>query len=133
MKGLDTNVLVRYLMLDHPEQAELAARVIEDALRTGEPLFVSGIVMCEFVWVLETAYRLPRARVSDALEEVLRSAQLRFAQPALLWQALVAYREGKGDFADYVLGFEGRNAGCESTFTFDRALRASPAFRVLEA
>jgi predicted nucleic-acid-binding protein len=131
VKGIDTNVLVRYLTGDDPGQSASAARVIEDALDHGEMLFVSAVVLCEMVWVFESAYGLSRSRVADALEGVLRSAQLRFADPALCWRALGAYRAGPGDFADYLIGLEAGAGGASTTYTFDRALRGSGLFTVL--
>ena len=131
MKGLDTNVLVRYLTLDDPAQAEKATAVIEGAARSGEPLWVSPVVLCEVVWVLEAAYRLGRDEILTALEAILRTAQLHFEDKDVLWQALADFREGPGDFADYVIGRSGAALRCTATVTFDRDLRASPLFEVL--
>lgn len=132
MKGLDTNVLVRYLTWDDPDQAERAASVIESAAETGEPLFAGSLVVCELVWVLEGAYGLDRAAVLDVVETVLRTAQLDFDDKDVLWQALGDARRGAADFSDYVIARRGADAGCEHTVTFDRALAASPLFEVLE-
>lgn len=132
MRGLDTNVLVRYLTWDDPDQAERAASVIERAADTGEPLFVGSLVVCELVWVLEGAYGLRRAAVLDVVETVLRTAQLDFDDKDVLWQALGDARRGAADFSDYVIGRRAADAGCEHTVTFDRALAGSPLFEVLE-
>ncbi len=51
--GLDTNVLVRYLTQDDPEQASIATRHIETV---SESFFITSTGLCELVWVLETAY-----------------------------------------------------------------------------
>jgi predicted nucleic-acid-binding protein len=131
MKGLDTNVLVRYLTLDDAVQAAAATEVIEGAARTGESLFVSSVVLCEVVWVLEAAYRLGREQILSTLDTLLRTAQLRFEDKDVLWHALADYREGRGDFADYVIGRSAVAAGCASTVTFDRSLTASVLFEVL--
>jgi predicted nucleic-acid-binding protein len=131
MRGLDTNVLVLYLTLDDAAQAAVATKVIEDAARTGEPLFVSPVVLCEVVWVLEAAYRLGRDEVLGAVEAILRTAQLHFEDKDVLWLALSDYRDGPGDFADYVIGRSGAAAGCASTVTFDRDLSSSALFEVL--
>jgi predicted nucleic-acid-binding protein len=54
--GLDTNVLVRDLVQDDVVQGAAASRAIRAAVESQEPLFLCGIVLCETVWVLETAY-----------------------------------------------------------------------------
>ena len=143
MIGLDTNVLVRYLTLDDPRQAKIATEVIEGATTAGEPLFVSTVVMCEVVWVLQGAYRIPkelvlergyrfdRAHVEHAIDALLRTAQLHFREKDLLLAALADYRGGSGDFADYVIGRDAAAEVCSRTVTFDRALAPSPLFEVV--
>jgi len=131
MKGLDTNVLVRFLTLDDEAQAVRATEVIEGAARTGETLFVSRVVLCELVWVLEAAYRSTREEILGVLESILRTGQMHFEDKDVLWQALADYREGRGDFADYVIGREAVSAGCSSTWTFDRDLASSALFETL--
>lgn len=131
MIGLDTNVLVRYLTQDDPQQASIATCVIQDGADRGETFFVCSPVMCELVWVLDAAYGHDRDEIVEVLEQVLRTRQFVFEDKDLLWQALSDYREQKGDFADYLIGRRSREAGCDRTVTFDRKLRESPHFSVL--
>ena len=49
MRGLDTNVLVRYLTQDDPVQSRRANAVIADALERGEPCSINAIVLCELI------------------------------------------------------------------------------------
>lgn len=129
MIGLDTNVLVRYLTQDDRAQAERASRVIESAA-AGE-LFVSAVVVCELVWVLEEAYDHTRDEIGGVIERLLLTGQFAFDDKDLLWNALADYRRGRGDFADHVIGHLGERAGSTETVTFDRALKASRLFRVI--
>jgi len=131
VRGLDTNVIIRYLTLDHSDQSEVATAVFEDAARHGDPLFVSTVVMCEIVWVLESAYGYARSEVEMALDAILRTAHIHFSDKDLLWKALGDYRASKGDFADFVIGRDGSAEGCASTLTFDRSLGSSPLFDLL--
>jgi predicted nucleic acid-binding protein len=96
--GLDTNILVRYLTQDDPDQSGKVTRAMEEATRSGEPLFVNHIVLCELVWVLEAVYRLPKPKILSALEHILRtwhletvlsegSTRLRAAGPRGHWTA----------------------------------------------
>jgi len=131
MRGLDTNVLVRYLTQDDPVQARKANAVITEAADRGEQCSINAIVLCEFVWVLREAYRLDKPTVTATLEAVLDTAQLVVEQADLARQALEDYRRGRGDFADYLIGWRNRQVGCSDTATFDRALGRSGLFRVL--
>jgi predicted nucleic-acid-binding protein len=127
--GLDTNVLVRYLTQDDPAQAAKATRVIESAEAGG--LFLSAVVVCELVWVLEESYDQTREQIAQVLERLLLSGQLVFENKDLLWQVLRDYRQGKGDVADYVIGRVANRAGASETVTFDRGLKSSELFRLL--
>ena len=133
MTGLDTNILVRYLTQDHPAQSAAAAREIEQAARGGVKLVIGPIVLCELVWVLESAYGHSRAEVAGALDRILRTAQFEVLEKDLLWPAVEEYRRGPGDFADYYLGRRHRQAGAERTLTLDQHLKSSSHFHVLKA
>ncbi len=47
MIALDTNVLVRFLVRDYPEQFSRAKQFIEQKLQEGESFFLSDIVHIE--------------------------------------------------------------------------------------
>ena len=68
MKGLDTNVLVRYLVQDDPEQGEIAASYIREIKASGETCFINNIVLCELAWVLRSAYKLSRDEIISTLD-----------------------------------------------------------------
>jgi len=63
MIGLDTNILIRYLTQDDPEQSKKATREIEKRLNAGDEFFIADIVLCELVWVLESAYGYDRQEI----------------------------------------------------------------------
>lgn len=67
MIGLDTHVLVRYIMQDAAPQAAKAAAFVEN-LTADNPGWISLVSLVELVWVLAAAYGLGRDRALDALE-----------------------------------------------------------------
>lgn len=131
MKGVDTNVLVRYLTQDDPRQAAAAAREIDGAARRGEKLLIQPLVLCELVWVLESAYGVGKEQLLSTLEGILRTSQFEIADKDVVWRALGDYRPGRGDFSDYCLGRSNEGAGAKVTLTFDGALKGDPRFHVL--
>ena len=133
IKGLDTNVLVRYLTQDDEGQAEVAAKTIEEAAAKGEKMLIQPIILCELVWVLESAYDFPKTDRLRALEGILRVAQFEIVEKDTVWQALSDFRQGKGDFSDYYLGRANEKAGAAITLTFDKTLKGLPRFQVLGA
>jgi len=131
MIGLDTNILVRYLTQDDPGQSRKATHEIEKARSAGQTFFIADIILCELVWVLETAYGYDRKEIVPVLENILRTKQFKFDNKDLLWKSLAGYRTQKGDFADHLIGQSSHEAGCRETLTFDTGLKNNPVFRVL--
>lgn len=131
MIGLDTNVLVRYLVQDDAAQARAAASAIEGAASRGEGLFLPAVTLCELVWVLESAYQRPRAVIAAALEQIARTGDFTLEHADHVRAAVTAYKTTSADFADALVGRINEAAGCEHTVTFDRGLRRLPQFRVL--
>lgn len=131
MIGIDTNVLVRYLTQDDAAQARRVDVLVSETIDAGTRLHVDDIVLCELVWVLRGAYRFSKPTVASALDKIMSTALFSFDDRDLLRGALEEYREGTGDFADYVIGRRNSRAGCEQTATFDRSLSDSPSFAVL--
>lgn len=131
MKGLDTNVLVRYFTQDDPVQSVAAERCIQSTCTADQPGLIHAVVLCELVWVLETAYGYSRDQIVNVLDLVLRTRQLQVQDREIMREALTVYRSGKADFADAVIGHGNRTAGCETTYTFDQKAARLPEFTAL--
>ena len=131
MRALDTNVLIRYLIQDDPGQHRQAAKAVEDAEQRHESVFISLIVLCETVWVLEQRYRLPHEAVVAILEDLIDNEVFVVEHPALARAALDRFRKGRAGFADYLIGAVAEHAGSSTTYTFDRDLRGAAGFHVL--
>lgn len=120
MIGIDTNVLVRYIVQDDPKQSQKANHFIESARAAERPIFINGIVLCELVWVLETAYNYPKQAIVNVLEKILRTRQFSIHQPEIIWQALSSYHHAGADFADHYIARLNAYLECEHTVTFDK-------------
>ncbi len=131
MIGLDTNVLVRYLVQDDPVQAGKAARLIEQAADHGDRLFVSCIVLCELVWVLSGCYGATKPELVEVLGKILDTAQFEIEHKDCARAALTDFRTHRADYADCLAGRIGRALGCRSTCSFDKGAGALPTFTPL--
>jgi predicted nucleic-acid-binding protein len=129
MIGLDTNVLVRYIMQDDAKQAALASRLVESL--TDSAGFIPLVVIAELSWVLSSAYSLSREQLAEALEGVLRSKEWVVEKADIVWQAVRLFRSGSADFADCLIFRSAAAAGCEKTMTFDRDAAKSGAMTLL--
>jgi predicted nucleic-acid-binding protein len=122
--GLDTNVLVRYIMQDDVKQSPLATRLIES--RSAEsPGFVPIVSVVELVWVMSSAYELDKRQLIQALEGILRTKELMVERAETVWKALRLFQSANADFADCLIERSAAALGCEQTMTFDRAAAKS--------
>jgi predicted nucleic-acid-binding protein len=119
MIGLDTNILVRYVMQDDPKQSAKATRLIE-SLAPEAAGFVSVIALIELVWVLTSCYDLTREQIAQALDALLRAKELVLDRAEQVSQALRVFRASSADFADCLIERTAHAAGCDRTMTFDR-------------
>lgn len=118
MIGLDTNVLVRYIMQDDPKQSAKATTLIE-SLNADRPGFISVVSILELYWVLTSCYDLNNDQVTVALEVLLRTRQIIVDRADQILRALRVFESGKADFADCLIERTAASAGCEETLTFD--------------
>lgn len=131
MIGLDTNVLVRYLAQDDQQQFARAERFISSAKSSGHTLFLNHVVLCELVWVLEGAYRHSKSEIVEVLDRLLLTSDFEIEDRDTVYGALAGFRKAEGDFSDYLIGAKNRQSGCETTATFDKALKDAPDFTQL--
>jgi|WetSurMetagenome_2_1015567.scaffolds.fasta_scaffold42173_4 predicted nucleic-acid-binding protein len=131
MTGLDTNVLVRFFVRDDTGQADIASARIKNIVSGGGSCHVNVVVICELVWVLESAYGYRRQEIADLLEKMLATRQLDIEAKDIVRQAALDYRRGRADMADYLIGRINHFHGCSRTITFDKALKNTGLFDVL--
>jgi predicted nucleic-acid-binding protein len=131
--GLDTNVVVRYLVQDDPAQSAAATRLMEGSLSADVPGFITGITLCEIVWVLAECYEADRGRIGSVIEGLLASRQLIVEDSEIVWNALHDWRKSSADFSDALIGRKVITRGGEKTVTFDRAAAKLPGFELLKS
>ncbi len=131
MIGLDTNVLVRYVAQDDPEQSSKATRLIE-SLTVDAPGYVGVVSVVELVWVLTSCYSATKSEVCEVLETLLRTKELVVSNAETVWKALRLFRESKADFADCLIERSADEAGCSYTATFDQGAAKSCGMRLVD-
>ncbi|MFZ0887325.1 MAG: type II toxin-antitoxin system VapC family toxin, partial [Candidatus Binataceae bacterium] len=127
---LHTNILVRYLAQDDPVQSPEATELIERRLTEENPGFVSVVAMTETVWVLERAYGLASHEIAAAIERTLEADVLTIESEQEVFTAMIALKEGRGSFADALIGALAAKAGCSHTLTFDQKALQLPGFKL---
>ena len=119
MIGLDTNVLLRYLVQDDPVQSRRATEIIERGLTEQEPGFISLVSILEVAWVLKSLYKQPWYDIANEIEMLLAADTLEVQNEQEVYQAVVALRKWPGSFEDALIGALCSWRGCSTTLTFD--------------
>jgi predicted nucleic acid-binding protein len=115
---IDTNLLIRHLTRDHPEQAARATRYLERA----DQLLLTDLILAEVAYVLESFYETPRKQVATTLRAILAFPSIRVIDADLLQRAVEVYEVFRLDFADAYLVASAERTGVGVVASFDRAL-----------
>jgi len=133
MRGVDTNVLLRFITFDDQVQSPLAESFFERAEQENERLFVATVVLCELVWTLKgPRYRYDNPSIVAVLQRITEMTLFEVESRQIVQRAVAEYRESNADFADFLIGQAGSAAGCTDTVTFDRRLSHHAGFSLLE-
>ncbi|MDP2786423.1 MAG: type II toxin-antitoxin system VapC family toxin [Sulfurimicrobium sp.] len=110
MLAVDTNLLVRIVANDDPEQVRRATALFETEL-----IFVPKTVLLETEWVLRYAYKLDSGVIAHALRAIAGLPNVTLENPAELALALSWFERGL-DFADALHLASSQRAGRFATF-----------------
>lgn len=117
--SLDTNVLLRLLLNDIPEQHAAAKRLIQEA---ESQLVVTDIAMIELVFVLERYYVLTREQVGEAVMGIVQLNKIS-ANRALFEAVLPLYIDHPAlSFEDCCLSAYAKLTNAQPLWTFDKKL-----------
>jgi predicted nucleic-acid-binding protein len=118
----DTNILVRAITEDNERQSKTAQKELANA----DVVALTLPALCELVWVLSQAYRIPSAEIAEAIQRLINASNVVVNRPAV--DAGLAVLDAGGDFADGVIAYEGNWLGAETFVSFDKT-----AVKLMEA
>jgi predicted nucleic-acid-binding protein len=110
----DTNLLVRIAAHDNSAQEKIAIKVMREA----ELVVIPLVALCEFIWVMRSAYKFSLAASSNAIRDLVDTENVKLNYAAV--EAGLATLEAGGDFADGVIAHEGKWLGGEVFASFDK-------------
>lgn len=132
MIGVDTNILVRVLVGDTPDQTKKALEFLSQR-SADDPAYVSPVVLVEVVWVLQRTYGYVEKSIRTALDSLFESANILIEQQDLMYLAIVAAEENGADIADCIIASLAADRGSDRTMTFDRdAAKRIPGMALLK-
>jgi predicted nucleic-acid-binding protein len=119
MLGIDTNVLIRFLVRDDEAQFQRARRLIKRKVGAQEKVLISLMVLLETEWVLRSRYGLQKGHIIDAISGLLDATELEIEDEPAVEEALYLWKDSTADLADCSIGAHHRRLGCRVTATFD--------------
>ena len=123
----DTNVLLRFLLADDPDQYKVAL----DAMEKSEAVVVTNHALCEMAWVLRSRYGVSRSVIASTIRGLLETRNVLLDSAAI--DAGLATLDAGADFADGVIAYEGRWLGGDTFVSFDRKAVAVVAAQGMKA
>ena len=110
----DTNVLVRAITGDDPQQSKAAQATVRNA----DVVALAISALCELAWVLSQGYKIPASQIADVVRGLVNSANVVVNRPVA--EAGLALLDAGGDFADGVIAYEGNWLGADAFVSFDK-------------
>ena len=127
--GVDTNVLLRAILDDHPVQSAAAAALLRSLTPTA-PGFVTHVTLAELYWVLSRSHRMSRGDCLTLIHALVRTETLEFNDGESVVRALSLAEDG-ADFADALIEGTMHLFGVTETVTFDREAARLLGWRLL--
>ena len=117
---VDANIFLRFLTNDIPEQANAVELLLKKAASGELELVTNAMVMAELIWVMESAYRLPRSVIRDYILIILNTPGLKTFGGEGITQAIAWYVEKNVDFIDAYNAAWMMQNDITHIFTFDQ-------------
>lgn len=100
MRFVDTNIFLRFLVNDIPQQADACEAIFRKAVAGEEALYTTDMVIAEIVWVFESYYDLSRSEVRTKVEKILNTQNLTCDSKETIIRALALYEDKRIDYID---------------------------------
>ena len=128
MLGIDTNVLIRFLVRDDQTQFEKARKLLKREVSSGRRVFINQLVLLETEWVLRSRYGLAKTQMLETISGLLDAPDVQLEDEPSIEEAVFVWRDANADFADCLIGARNRRLGCKATATFDTKASKLPGF-----
>ena len=119
---IDTNGLLRFLLNDIPEQADLIEKAIRKAEKDRRVVLIPQIVIFEISFILKSFYKLEKQAIIDKIHSILSVDILNIESKNLFLETLTLYGKNNVGFVDCFLLIKAEADGAE-LFTFDEKLK----------
>lgn len=131
MTGIDTNILVRFLVADDDAQTQCVYRLFKEAETKKNAFFISLPVLLELFWVLESVYNLPRRDILEAVTALTTIPVLKVDAESMVRGLLEDARKTSCELSDLLIAHVAAANSCNAVLSFDKKACRHPLFRLL--
>jgi predicted nucleic-acid-binding protein len=131
MIGVDTNILVRYVLDDDPVWSPAAVKFIDETLSSDNVGFVNVVTLAEFAWTLKREASFNREALAIVIESFLQSDKIVLGHADIVHKALVRFKTGNSGFADCLIAELNLGSGAAPTMTIDKRAARNDTFEQL--
>lgn len=117
MKIIDTNIIIRFLLKDHPTQSKSTKKLLENS---PEDLLLPDMVIAEIIWLLTSYYKLSKRDIIEKIQDILTLEKIQ-ANKDLIYKALMFYQTYNIDFIDaYLAAYCNEKKNIKGIYSFDK-------------
>lgn len=98
--AIDANIVLRYLLADHPVFSKKAKELFKAAEQGKLKLFLDEVVLAEIVWTLSSFHKISKVKINDSLRFLLSQDWLFCRRKKLALEALKNFAEKNIDYID---------------------------------
>ncbi len=120
MKGIDSSVLLRYILEDDPLWSKAATRFVDEECTVKNPAFVNLVVLVEVVWSLRRQKGYRKEAIVAVIRDMLESQSLILEKEEIVAEALRIFEFGVAGFSDCLIAGLNNHAHAKPTFSFDK-------------
>ncbi|MDQ3541718.1 MAG: type II toxin-antitoxin system VapC family toxin [Chloroflexota bacterium] len=130
---LDTNILVRHLVRDNPDQATRATALMEAVADYEIRIRLPDTVVFETIFTLQRVYSIPKVEIADELSTIIDHPGVMLDHKESLLKALTFWRGIDGlSFADCYHLALAADLGLTEIYSFDRKMDSYPGVARVE-
>lgn len=118
---LDANVIIRFLLNDHPELSPQAKKIFSRAEKGLIKLYLDEVVMAEIVWTFSSFYKIKKVEIIDKIRALVAQNWIVNPRKGLILEAIEAYRQSNLAYIDCWILVLSKSMGINLE-TFDRKL-----------
>jgi predicted nucleic-acid-binding protein len=120
LKGIDSSLLLRYILEDDPVWTKAATNFIDEKCTFEDPAFVNLVVLVEVIWSLRRQKNYSKDTVVAVIRNMLNSQSLVLDKEAVVADALGKFEAGSAGFSDCLIACLNEHAQAIPTYSLDK-------------